>query len=87
MTYILAMNSKIELGDMPNAFLNSNVDADIYMEHPEGFSAGKSTVCKLQMGLYGLKQAAMLWHTDIDEFLVKTLKFHCLPDDCCIYVK
>jgi hypothetical protein len=86
-TYILAMGGKIELGDVPNAFLNSDVDTEVYMEHPEGYSTGKRTVCKLLKGLYGLKQAAMLWHTDIDRFLSETLNFRRLPDDRCIYMK
>ena len=87
MTYILLMGGKIELGDVPNAFLNSAVDTDIYMEHPEGFKGTPGTVCKLLRGLYGLKQAAMLWHTDIDNFITESLGFSRLPDDRCIYTK
>ena len=43
--------------DVTTAFLNSNLDKEIYMEQPEGFisSGSKQKVCKLQRSIYGLK--------------------------------
>ena len=42
------------------AFLNGNIEEELYMVQPEGFvdpkDAGK--VCKLQRSIYGLKQAS-----------------------------
>ena len=49
--------------DIPNAFLNAEVDANVYMYEPEGFSSGR--VLKLKRSLYGLKQAPRLWFTDL----------------------
>ena len=45
--------------DIKTAFLNGDLEEEIYMEHPEGFVAqGKENkVCKLVKSLYGLKQA------------------------------
>jgi histone deacetylase 1/2 len=85
--YIIAKGGKIELGDVPNAFLNSDIDTDVYMEFPEGYNYDKSFVCKLNKGLYGLKQASRLWHAEIDRFLINDLQFESLDDDRCIYSK
>ena len=52
-------NLEVHQMDVKTAFLNGDVDEEIYMEQPEGFSApGQSKkVCKLVKSLYGLKQA------------------------------
>ena len=46
--------------DIKIAFLNGNLEEDIYMQQQEGFIAkGKEhMVCKLQRSIYGLKQAS-----------------------------
>jgi hypothetical protein len=44
--------------DISHAFLNGDLEEDIYMEQPEGFEVGgPGYVCKLKKSLYGLKQA------------------------------
>ena len=84
--YIIANGGKIEVGDVPNAFLNSDIDTDIYMYPPEGYNEDKhGIVCKLQKGLYGAKQASMLWHHEIDKFFTEELNFIRLSADRCIY--
>jgi Reverse transcriptase (RNA-dependent DNA polymerase) len=46
--------------DVKTAFLNDDLDEEIYMQQPEGFiAAGQSgKVCRLHKALYGLKQAS-----------------------------
>ena len=50
--------------DVKTAFLNGNIEEELYMVQPEGFvdpeNAGK--VCKLQRSIYGLKQASRSWN-------------------------
>ena len=43
--------------DVKTAFLNRNIEEDIYMQQPEGFVASRkgNMVCKLQKSIYGLK--------------------------------
>ena len=45
--------------DVKTAFLNDDLEKDIYMDQPEGFIAKgqENKVCKLVKSLYGLKQA------------------------------
>ena len=42
--------------DVVTAFLIPDLKEEIYMEQPEGFGTKEGLVCKLQKGLYGLKQ-------------------------------
>lgn len=55
-------------GDVPSAFLNPDLDMDLYMELPEGFKK-EDKIILIKKGLYGLKQAAALWYDDTREFL------------------
>jgi hypothetical protein len=38
--------------DITGAYLHSNLDEDLYMELPLGYSDDKSKVCKLQKTIY-----------------------------------
>lgn len=46
-------------GDVPTAFLNPDLDLDLYMELPEGYKRDNQIIL-IKKGLYGLKQAAAL---------------------------
>jgi len=62
---------EIDQIDVVTAFLNPEVDGDVYMAMPDGVEApaGGPWVCKLRKSLYGLKQAPRLWNEHIDNFL------------------
>ena len=74
--------------DVKTAFLNGNLDEDVYMIQPEGFvdpiNAGK--ICKLQKSIYGLKQASRSWNIRFDE-VIKGLGFHQNEEEACVYKK
>ena len=74
--------------DVKTAFLNGNVEEELYMVQPEGFidpkDAGK--VCKLQRSIYGLKQASRSWNLRFDK-VIKGFGFIQNVEETCIYKK
>ena len=45
--------------DVKSAFLNGEIEEEVYIEQPKGYplTDEKDTVCRLKKALYGLKQA------------------------------
>ena len=74
--------------DVKTAFLQGDLDNDIYMKQPEGYvdSEKPNHVCKLNKAIYGLKQAARCWNVAIDSFL-KAHGYKCSSADSCLYIK
>jgi transposase InsO family protein len=58
----------IHLMDAQNAYLNSDLDKELYMDAPEGVAA-EGKVCLLLKSIYGLKQSANLWNKKIASML------------------
>jgi len=58
--------------DVYNAFLNGDLEDEIYMSLPQGFSnqgENMNKVCRLEKSLYGLKQAPRQWNHKFAESL------------------
>ena len=74
--------------DVKSAFLNGELDEEIFMKQPEGFidQDHPQKVCRLNSSLYGLKQSARCWNLVIDSYL-KSKNFVQNTADPCIYYR
>ncbi|GKA23983.1 zinc finger, CCHC-type containing protein [Tanacetum coccineum] len=81
-------NLVIHQMDVKTAFLNGDLDEEVYMKQPEGFvmPGNEHKVCKLVKSLYGLKQAPKQWHQKFDEVVLSS-GFHLNQSDKCVYSK
>ena len=72
--------------DVKTAFLNGNLEEEIYMMQPEGFIANNQEhmVCKLKRSIYGLKQASRSWNIKFDQ-AIKSFDFEQNLDEPCVY--
>jgi hypothetical protein len=74
--------------DVKTAFLNGELEEEIYMTQPDGFvvEGHENKVCKLYKSLYGLKQAPKQWHEKFN-FTLISAGFSVNEGDRCVYYR
>ena len=74
--------------DVKSAFLNGDLQEEIFVEQPEGFvnEGNENKVYFMKKALYGLKQAPRAWYSKVDDHLVH-LGFHKSQSELTLYVK
>ncbi|KAL8118599.1 hypothetical protein AgCh_016205 [Apium graveolens] len=74
--------------DVNTAFLNGELEEEVYMTQPEGFlsKGNEHLVCKLLGTIYGLRQASRRWNIRFDE-TIKEFGFIKNIDEPCVYKK
>lgn len=74
--------------DVKTAFLNGDLQEEVYMDQPFGFSqeGSEHLVCRLRKSIYGLKQASRQWYLKFNEVRM-TFGFKENTVDQCIYLK
>lgn len=71
--------------DAVNAFINAELDHEVYIEYPEGYKAGKDRCLRLRKALYGLRKSPKLWFVEFSTTL-RSLGLNPVPDEPCLLV-
>ena len=82
--YNVEMNYDIKQYDVPQAFLQSEIDHLIFVYPPRGYASRPGEILRLHLGLYGAKQSAAIWANTLRTFLLK-LNFVSSDMDPCFY--
>jgi hypothetical protein len=79
---------RVEQMDVNSAYLNGWMDTEVFMRQPPGYidQAYPNRVCKLNKGLYGLKQAGRIWYEAVHSF-IEELGFLRTTADPCVYTR
>ena len=74
--------------DVVTAFLNGEINEEVYMEQPEGYikSGNEGLVCKLKKSLYGLKQSSRCWNKVFKEYM-EAIGFKGSSADPCVFIQ
>lgn len=86
LTWAAKHNFRTRHWDIVSAFLHGNIDMEIFMYQPQGFSDGTNRVCRLKKAIYGLCQAARQFYLRLDEIL-RHLNFTRLAADWALWVR
>ena len=72
--------------DVKSAYLNAEIDCEIFVEQPEGYEVfdknGDKLYCRLNKSLYGLKQSGRNWNHLLHSHLVDEGFTQSLSDPC-----
>jgi transposase InsO family protein len=88
--FLLALRARYNLNmtifDFSNAYLNGDLEEEIYMRQPPGFEipGSEHLVLRLKKALYGLKQAGRQWYKTL-RALMMDLDFTCSAADPALF--
>jgi hypothetical protein len=72
--------------DVKTAFLNGDLEEEVYLQPPEGYEDKQGRVWLLKKALYSLQQAAQAWHKKLKDSLVK-VGLHPSESDPCLIIE
>ena len=78
--------------DIPQAFVQSILDVDVWMSLPDGVTVkgpdgSENKVVKLIRSLYGLRNAPQLWNKALTSFFINTMGYTQASSDGCLFYK
>ena len=88
LAFAISRGMHIHQMDVVTAFLNGELDEEIYMQQPEGYvrPGEENLVCRLRKSLYGLKQSSRCWNKTFREFL-QNEGFKQSAADPCVFIR
>ena len=74
--------------DVKSAFLNGELDEEVYMDQLLGFKlkGQERKVYKLKRSIYGLKQASRQWNLKFHQAILED-GFTMMEEDHCVYIR
>ena len=72
--------------DVKNAFLNGELEEEVYMRPPPGYTCQEKKVCRLRKALYGLKQAPRAWFAKFHKTIMQ-LNFSASAHDSALFTR
>ena len=71
LSFSAAFDLEVEKMDVKTTFLHGDLDEEIYMKQPEGFTVkGKKDLdCKLMKSFYGLRQSPRMWYQKLETYI------------------
>ena len=81
------MGLKLTQYDISNAFLNGDLEEDVYMETPPGYKDPDERIWQLLKGLYGLKQASRIWQNTLYGKLQEAGMTVCKTESGILYIR
>ena len=88
LSIVAGLDLELHQMDVKTAFLNGELEEEIYMEQPNGFivKGQENKVCKLKRSIYGLKQSSRQWYFRFHR-AITSYDFTMINEDHCVYVK
>ena len=86
MALVAAFDLDVIQLDTVNAFINADLDQDVYISCPDGYKEkGKDICLKLRKALYGLRKSPKLWNIEFSTTL-RNLGLIPVPDEKCLFI-
>ena len=85
---VASMDLELHQMDVKTAFLNGDLEEEIYMQQPVGFvnEGQENKVCRLLKSIYGLKQSSRQWYIRFHNTIILN-DFIMIDEDHCVYIK
>ena len=83
---VAAEDLKLRQFDVKTAFLNGELEEEIYMKPPEGLKTDQGKVYLLKKSLYGLRQVPRAWHTKLRQELAN-MNFVASQSDAAMFTR
>ncbi|TPX32310.1 DNA-directed DNA polymerase [Synchytrium endobioticum] len=81
-----AHDREIKTIDFKSAFLNAELEEEVYTYQPKGYEDGTNNVLRINKAMFGLRQSPKHWNDHVVEYFT-TLGFSQSPANPCLLVK